>query len=296
MANQAALDAARSTALHDSYGEQSTFWFHRLGQGRAPAPPIRQVLDPATGNTYGDDTTAGATRGADVIADHFDGARPGGLFAVRQTDAVAAAALLADVDRRLTPAQAAACDGPITAAELRTALQSMPRGSAPGSDGLPFEFYTTFWGDDMAQALLAVMNDPFLSASAAPHYCSSLRMGVLTLLHKGKDTPLTHINSYRPITLLNSDYKIAAKVIALRFAAALETVVDVTQTAFVPGRWIGDNILLHQAILDHLNPDPGAATGGAGAGAAGGGGGAAGGGGGGGGGGQGGGGGGRSGP
>jgi hypothetical protein len=203
----------------------------------------------------GDDTAAGAARGADIIANHFDGARPGGLFAVRQTDAAAAAALLADVDRRLTPAQAAACDGPITEAELRAALRSMPRGSAPGSDGLPFEFYTTFWGDNMAEALLAVMNEPFLSAAAAPRYCHSMRLGVLTLLHKGKGTPLTHINSYRPITLLNSDYKIAAKVIALRLAAALETVVDVTQTAFVPGRWIGDNILLHQAILDHLNPD-----------------------------------------
>ena len=78
-----------------------------------------------------------------------------------------------------------------------------------------------------------------------------MRLGVLTLLHKGKGTPLTHINSYRPITLLNSDYKIAAKVIALRLAAALETVVDVTQTAFVPGRWIGDNILLHQAPYIH---------------------------------------------
>ena len=75
------------------------------------------MLDPASGNTFGDATAAGAARGADIIANPFDGARPGGLFAVRQTDAAAAAALLADVDRRLTPAQAAACDGPSTEAE-----------------------------------------------------------------------------------------------------------------------------------------------------------------------------------
>jgi hypothetical protein len=64
------------------------------------------------------------------------------------------------------------------------------------------------------------------------------------------------VASYRPITLLNADYKLVAKAIVLRIAAALDSVIDETQTAFVPGRWIGDNVLCHMGIIDMLSPDP----------------------------------------
>ena len=56
--------------------------------------------------------------------------------------------------------------------------------------------------------------------------------------------------SYRPITLLNTDYKLAARVIASRLGALLNHVVDSTQTGFLPQRWIGDNILAHLETID----------------------------------------------
>ena len=40
------------------------------------------------------------------------------------------------------------CEGPdegITLAELHSALKASARGKKPGSDGLPYEFYTQFW-------------------------------------------------------------------------------------------------------------------------------------------------------
>ncbi len=46
------------------------------------------------------------------------------------------------------------------------------------------------------------------------------------------------LDNYRPITLLNSDYKLLYECLATRFGPALQHVVDPTQTAFVPGRWI----------------------------------------------------------
>jgi hypothetical protein len=55
--------------------------------------------------------------------------------------------------------------------------------------------------------------------------------------------PPEAVSSYRPITLLNTDYKIVAKAVTLRIAAAIGLVIDDTQTTFVPGRWIRDNIL-----------------------------------------------------
>ena len=57
------------------------------------------------------------------------------------------------------------------------------------------------------------------------------------MLYKGKGSQVL-LDSYRSITLLNSDYKLLAKALATRFGH----VVDPTQTDFVPGRWIGDNV------------------------------------------------------
>ncbi|EIE18190.1 polymerase-like protein, partial [Coccomyxa subellipsoidea C-169] len=49
--------------------------------------------------------------------------------------------------------------------------------------------------------------------------------------------------SYRPITLLNTDYKLATRAIASRIGPLLSQVADATQTGFLPKRWIGDNVL-----------------------------------------------------
>ena len=78
-----------------------------------------------------------------------------------------------------------------------------------------------------------------------------MSQGVITLLYKGKGSKAL-LDSYRPITLLNSDYKLLAKALATRFGPALQHVVDPTQTAFVPGRWIGDNVLCHLEEVEYL--------------------------------------------
>ena len=149
-------------------------------------------------------------------------------------------------------------DGSLTAKELQTALRTMQRGKSPGMDGLPYEFYLTFWAD-LAEPLTDAVNEQFLGTSPSPCYDWRFTVGIVSLIFKGtveKPLPADAVASYRPITLLNSDYKLVAKAIALRIAPALDTVIDGTQTAFVPGRWIGDNVLYHLGIIDMLCPDP----------------------------------------
>ena len=73
--------------------------------------------------------------------------------------------------------------------------------------------------------------------------------GHITLLYKGKGLDRALPASYRPITLLNTDYKLAARVLADRLGPLLNHVVDSTQTGFLPQRWIGDNILAHLEII-----------------------------------------------
>lgn len=263
---QAARDAAKADAVWHRYGEKPTFWFHRLGEAQSVTAPMTAVLNPTSPGTRVEALTRHhAMKGAEIIADFFDGERPQGLFAPRSTDSAAQTAMLAHIDSRLEPDVAASADGPradgaLTEEELKAAMASMQRGKSPGMDGIPYEFYRQFW-DDLVEPLLAAANEPFLAADqqgTPPTYDWRFTVGAISLLFKGtpsKPLPDDQVASYRPITLLNADYKVVAKAIANRLGPALESVVDDTQTAFLPGRWIGDNVLCHLGIIDTLNPE-----------------------------------------
>ena len=127
-------------------------------------------------------------------------------------------------------------------------LKLSARGKKPGSDGLPYEFFSQFW-EVLGPELLAVLQDAF-QAQHGLGLPTSMTQGVITLLYKGKGSKAL-LDSYRPITLLNSDYKLLAKALATRFGPALQHVVDPTQTASVPGRWIGDNVLCHLEQVEY---------------------------------------------
>ena len=83
-----------------------------------------------------------------------------------------------------------------------------------------------------------------------------MRSGTIVVLYKKGDP--REIRNYRPITLLNVDYKIYAKLLVERMKFALEYVVSPEQLGFVPGRVIGEAshlVKLIQAYLDESDCD-----------------------------------------
>ena len=116
--------------------------------------------------------------------------------------------------------------------EVKAALQSMKRGTAPGPDGFPVEFYLTFW-NEIGAAFTAVIRRCFEDGV----FPSSFRDGRIVLIPKGDASPLSP-EDWRPITLLNVDYKIFATVIVRRLRALLNTLVGHHQASSVPGREI----------------------------------------------------------
>ena len=79
----------------------------------------------------------------------------------------------------------------------------------------------------------------------------SQRRGVIPLVPK-EDSGLSDLSNWRPITLLNLDYKIASKVIAKRIEKFLPRIIHPDQTGFVKGRYIGQNIRLINDIMEHI--------------------------------------------
>ena len=78
----------------------------------------------------------------------------------------------------------------------------------------------------------------------------SQRRGLITLLPK-KNKPRQYLKTWRPITLLNCDYKIAAKSIATRLKKVLPHLINSDQTGFLKGRFIGENIRLINSVIDY---------------------------------------------
>ena len=253
--------ATLAGVLWEDFGEQSTAWFHRLAEQRAAQCLVAELEVPG-GEGAGPARVVsladadGREAAAECIADFFDGDLPSGLFHPPDTHPVAQRDLLADIDRTLSPSESAAAEGALGAGgigtdELLAALGRCAQGKAPGCDGLSFEFYRAFWGV-LGGHLTAVFNEAFLQEGEA-RLPPSMLMGVVTLVYKGaKAGPRTRTASYRPITLLNCDYKILAQALTMRLAPPLRSVIDPTQTAFIPGRWIGDNVLMHLEEIDYL--------------------------------------------
>ena len=69
----------------------------------------------------------------------------------------------------------------------------------------------------------------------------SQRLGIITLIPKG-DKDKTFLKNWRPLTLLNSLYKLVSGCIAERIKPCLSSIIHSNQKGFVSERYIGEAI------------------------------------------------------
>lgn len=136
---------------------------------------------------------------------------------------------------------------PVSAAEVLMVIQSMKNGKAPGSDGLPVEFYRAFWRQ-LGKPLVLLLNK-VLELGVAPR---SFGLGRVVLLPK-EDADSADPKSWRPITLLNVDFKILTTVLGRRLRDALPHIVSPQQTSCVPGRSVFMSLTLVKDLLAYVN-------------------------------------------
>jgi exonuclease III len=138
------------------------------------------------------------------------------------------------------------CEDDIALEDLQLAVKSMKNGKSPGNDGLTAEFYKIFWSE-VKHLLLASFNWSFNNGLMTV----SQRQGILTLLPK-KEKDTRYLKNWRPISLLNVDYKILSTCIANKLKPHLPTLISNDQTGFCKGRYIGENIRTTLDIIQYL--------------------------------------------
>jgi hypothetical protein len=108
--------------------------------------------------------------------------------------------------------------------------------SAPGPDGIPYEIYKRFW--NILGPLIYDSWKHSIKIGILPP--SHLESAIVLLPKEGKDCK--DIKNWRPITLSNCDLKIITKSLASKMARVLDQIIVNSQTAYVPGRSVADNL------------------------------------------------------
>lgn len=121
-------------------------------------------------------------------------------------------------------------DSPLSLEEILNAIKAMQSNKAPGPDGFPVEFLKTF-SSKLAPLLLSVFNESIKSGSLP----QTMTQATIALLLKSDKDP-TSCSSYRPLSLLNADVKVLAKVIASRLENVLPRIISEEQNGFIKGR------------------------------------------------------------
>jgi exonuclease III len=247
-ASRAALRFSQQRVWQSSERLLRQQWLHA---GERPQPVITEQLRALDGGRSRAHVVLRAASGgvawrgsepAHVAAAHY-----AAVSAQPRVDAAAQQDVLAAV-RAAQPAGAvaAAGGGAVHATEVRAAMLSSRPGTAPGPDGLPLLLYKRY-----QRVFLPLLSRVFSAVGGLRAVPPGFLAGCISgILKPGADPHAAA--GYRPITLLNTDYRLLARVLADRLQPALQSSVSPCQTAFLKGRRSGANILTLQLLCDGL--------------------------------------------
>jgi hypothetical protein len=146
------------------------------------------------------------------------------------------------VDKVVTPQMNEDLIRPYSKDEVKAAFFQMHTSKAPDPDGMSPLFFQKYWsivGEDVCAAVLDCLHlGCMLKAINFTH---------IALIPKVKNPD--NLSQYKPISLCNVLYRIVAEVISNKLKKVMPFIISDSQSAFIPGRLIIDNILVAYELL-----------------------------------------------
>ena len=143
-------------------------------------------------------------------------------------------------------AQQASLAAPFSNQDIKDAFFSLPRNKASGPDGYSSEFFTSCW-TVVGGEVTAAVSEFFVSGKLLT------QLNVTNLVLIPKIPNAKKMSDFRPISCLNTIYKVIAKLMSERLKSILQEVISHSQSAFMPGRLLSENALLATKIVHGYN-------------------------------------------
>lgn len=151
------------------------------------------------------------------------------------------------IRRKLSESEKMNIDGIIKKEEVLKALKEMSNNKSPGLDGLPSEFYKIMWNE-----LGNDLSDTIANVCLSDEIPDSWTEGLISIIYKEKGD-IRDLKNWRPITLLNCDYKIMTKVMANRIKDVSNNLVSADQSCGLKNRTIHDQLYYIRDFIHYFS-------------------------------------------
>ena len=227
--------AIRSKAEANLKDEKCTaYFFQKLKQNRNKKT-IHKITDPDTDKTYTDIRDINK-----VFHKYYQK-----LFSVNSSNNQTQEEILKTFETNLDITH----DNPVTfkTERIRQIIKNLKNNKTPGPDGLSTEFYKTFI--DEIQHILKSVYTEILDKHITP---DTMRTAITILIPKTGDK--SSPSNYRPISLLNTDYKILASYINQTYLTDfLDDEISPEQLCAAPNRLIQNGTIMTRDLIQYLN-------------------------------------------